>query len=124
VTGFRAWALGVPIALECEAEGRLFGLVGTETSPPRAVRACAREPGRASPGRQAGGAQAHPPSLASHAQTARARAARRTRARRGQLTRPQDVACGRPAWRPVRELPTAPRRSAYGLTRFACQTAV
>jgi hypothetical protein len=43
------------------------------------------------------------------------------RARRGQVTRPQ----GKPVDGPfgVRDLPTAPRRLAFGLTRCACRTA-
>ena len=43
-------------------------------------------------------------------------------ARRGQAICPQ----GKPVDSPfgVHGLPTAPRRCAYGLTRFACQTAI
>jgi hypothetical protein len=45
-------------------------------------------------------------------------------ARRGQLSCPQDGPVGSRRLAPVRQLPTAPRSFAFGLTRCACQTAI
>ncbi len=44
-------------------------------------------------------------------------------ARRGQLSRPQGRPVGSRCCAPMRQLSTAPRLGALGLTRCACQTA-